>query len=346
MTDLRGRQRTRRLQILGGVAIVLTLLTLIAQIDFNSSPRQTGRTGQPVIPDFAAIRADAAEIRVTLADESYRLLNTQDGWTLAGTEGYPVRADRLAELASGLGELTWGEARTRDPGKLNRVGLGDPRQGGTGALIEIADETGTVTAAIVTGRKADHLYARRPDEMQAYQVEGSLPPLYNRDAWLDLNIIDISPDAVSAVRIYDRYGESLYLQRAVGTSERSFRPGPPYQDFRLISRIAASTPALALTRFQPIGVKPSADLTTRPVGRHITETHDGLEVETQAYREPDGFYVTLRAVEAGEGAQRGSTINEKSAGWAFQLSEYDWNDFTPAVNSIVRPPEIAVPVQP
>lgn len=343
MTELRDRQRTRRLQILAGIAAAFTLLALLTHIQFGGGPKQTGRMGQPVLPDFAAIRADAAEIRVTLADESYRLLNSADGWTLEGTHGYPVRADRLAALASGLGSLTWGEARTRDPDKLNRVGLGDPREGGTGALVEIANEAGDVTAAIITGRKDDHLYARRPDETQAYQVNGDLPPFYNRDAWLDLDIIDISPDAVSAVRLFDRYGESLYLQRAVGTSERSFRPGPPYQDFRLISRLAASTPALALTRFQPIGVKPAAELTTRPVGRHITETHDGLEVEVQAYREPDGYFVTLRAIEAGEGAHRGGTINEKAAGWAFELSEYDWNDFTPAVSSIVRPPEIAVP---
>ena len=346
MTEVRAMQRRKRLQILAGIAAVLSVLTLIAHLDFRAGPAQTGRTGQPVLPGFAAIRAEAAEIRVTLADESYRLLNGSDGWTLEGTHGYPVRADRLADLATGLGELKWGEARTHDPDKLNRVGLGDPRKGGTGALIEITNGAGDITAAIITGRKGDHLYARRPDETQAYQVEGDLPPLYNRDAWLDLDIIDISPDAVSAVRIFDRYGESLYLQRAVGTSDRSFKPGPPYQHFRLISRLAASTPALALTRFQPIGVKPAADLSTQPVGRHITETHDGLEVEAQAYREPDGFFITLRAVEAGEGAQRGSTINEKASGWAFELSEYDWNDFTPAVSSIVRPPEIAVPETP
>ena len=54
----------------------------------------------------------------------------------------------------------------------------------------------------------------------------------------------------------------------------------------------------------------------------------------------------LNRVEAGEGAHRGSTINDKATGWAFELSEYDWNDFTPAVSSIVRPPEIAVPENP
>ncbi|MEZ5953727.1 MAG: DUF4340 domain-containing protein [Hyphomonas sp.] len=343
MSEQRSEQRKRRIQLLGATAALLTVLAIIVHLDLGHDARDMGRNGQAVLPDFAAIRADAAEIRVTLADESYRLVNSANGWTMDGTHGYPIRADRLAALASGLADLTWGEGRTRDADKLNRIGLGDPRTGGTGALIEIADEDGDVTAAIITGRKGDHLYARRPDETQAFQVEGDLPPFYNQDAWLDLDIIDINPDAISAVRLYDRAGESLYLQRTVGSSERSFRPGPPYQDFRLVSRIAASTPALALTRLQPIGVKPASELTTKPVGRHITQTHDGLEVDLDAYREPDGFFVTLHAIEAGEGAQRGSTINEKSDGWAFQLSEYDWNDFTPAISSIVRPPEIAAP---
>ena len=350
MSEIRTRQRMRRLQIMAGTAGALTLLTVIAYSIGGSRTATTSRMGNPVIPDFASIRAEASEIRVTLSDESYVLVNTLDGWKMGTEDGYPIRPDRLATLATGLGELTWGEGRTRDPDKLNRIGLGDPRDGGTGALVEIIDEDGKTEASLITGRKGDHVYGRLPGEEQAFQVKGDLPPLYNHDAWLDFDILEINSDAISAVRIYDSMGESLYLQRSVGTSDRSFVPGPPYQDFKLVSRIAASTPALALTRFAPIGVKPASKLETRPVARHITETHDGLEVDVSAYREPDGYFITLRAIEAGEGAQRGSTINDKADGWAFQLSEYDWKEFTPRVSSIVRPPLMALdseqPTQP
>ena len=115
----------------------------------------------------------------------------------------------------GLEGLSWGEGRTRDPDKLNRIGLGDPRTGGTGALVEIVDEKGDVTAALITGRKDSHLYGRLPGQDQAFQVKGDLPPFYNHDAWLDFDILEISSDAISAVRIFDAMGESLYLQRAV-----------------------------------------------------------------------------------------------------------------------------------
>jgi hypothetical protein len=104
----------------------------------------------------------------------------------------------------------------------------------------------------------------------------------------------------------------------------------------LISRLTTSGPALALSRLAPIDVKPASALETRRVGRHITSTHDGLEVDVSTYREPEGFYITLRAVEAGEGARRAETINTKAEGWAFRLTEFDWNEFTPPVRSIVR----------
>jgi Domain of unknown function (DUF4340) len=350
MSDVRTKQRIRRLQFMGGIALGLTVLTLVAYGFDGPSARSSERDGQKVIPDFAAIRADASEIHVTLSDEAYTLVNTQDGWKMGDADGYPIRPDRLAELATGLEGLSWGEGRTRDPGKLNRIGLGDPRDGGTGALIEIVDDEGEITAALITGRKDSRVYGRLPDQEQAFQVNGDLPPLYNHDAWLDFDILDINSDAISAVRLYDSMGESLYLQRSVGSSDRSFVPGPPFQDFRLVSRLAASTPALALTRFAPIGVKPASELQTGTVARHITETHDGLEVELRAFREPDGYFVTIRAIEAGEGAHRGSTINDKAEGWAFQLAEYDWNELTPRVSSIVRAPVMGLesgnPTQP
>ena len=91
-----------------------------------------------------------------------------------------------------------------------------------------------------------------------------------------------------------------------------------------------------MTRLSPLDVKPAADLLTQPVARHISETFDGLEIDLRAYREGDGVWVTLRAVEAGEGARRAEVINDKAEGWAFRLTDYDFQDFTPDVLSIVE----------
>ncbi|MBK8198024.1 MAG: DUF4340 domain-containing protein [Acidobacteria bacterium] len=338
MSALRDRQRTRRTLALAAMAGAMCLVAIAASFGGGAPVMTSDRTGTPVFPDFEAQRAGASGIRITLADESYMLVATGEGWRLGSKTGYPVRQDRLAELSGGMESLVWDTPRTEDPEKLNRIGLGDPRESGTGALLELIGEDGEPTAALITGRKGDSIYARRPDETKAFRVTGDLPPLYSSEAWLDLGFLDIHQDAVSAVRLTDEEGQNLFLQREVGSSDRAFQPAPPFHNYRLTSRLAVTGPALALTRFLPIGVKPAAALRTQPVARHITQTHDGLEVDVRAYRERDGLFVTLRAVEAGEGATRAAAINERAAGWAFELTANDWADYTPLVSSIVKPP--------
>ena len=61
MSQIRTRQRIRRLQIMGGIAAGLTLLTLIAHSMDGPKARTSERDGQKVIPDFATLRADASE---------------------------------------------------------------------------------------------------------------------------------------------------------------------------------------------------------------------------------------------------------------------------------------------
>lgn len=343
MTASRSRQRAQRVRLMGALAAGLVVAAIGLQFTGPRGVPQSSLTGQSVLPGFEDIRAQAEEIRITLADEHYTLFATPEGWRLAGTDGYPIRADRLNELASGLQSLVWDVPRTRDPAKMNAIGLGDPREGGNGALVEVVGPGGAVTASLITGRKDEHIYARHPGEAQAFRVTGDLPPLYSTQAWLDLDIVDLSPGAVSSVRLTDAAGASLYLRRGIGESERDFLPGPPQEDYQLLNRLAVSGPALALTRFQPVGVKPASALRSRPVGRHVTATHDGLEIEALPYREADGYYVTLRAVEAGEGAQRAAAINNRARGWAFAISQVDWVDFTPAISSIARAPAEAGP---
>jgi len=336
MSHSHHQNRRRNTLILIGVAIGLWGLLGLTSLTQGPTSNTHARMGAAVLEGFSQTRADAQRMKFTLADESYTLARTAAGWTLEETGGYPVRPDRLAELAGGLETLSFDEKRTDDPYKHDRIGLGNPAQGGNGALIEVFGEESDLMHSLIIGRKNDTIYVRNPEQAQTYRAEGTLPPFYNRRAWLDLDIIQIDPSAIRSVRITDAANRSLYLRRDEGNGTRSFRPAPPNQDDRLISRLAASSTALAITRLTPADVKPASDLTTQPIARHISETFDGLEIDLRAYREPFGLWVTVRAVEAGEGARRAAAINQKAEGWAFRISDYDFQDFTPTVTSIVE----------
>lgn len=338
-------RRQRTVYVLAAAALLLGLVGLF-QRPGNPDIQRTDRLDQPVFPRLESDLGDVRIIRVTLADLSYTMRRDPAAagrWTMIESGDYPVRADRLAELAAGLADLEWGERRTEDPSKLDRIGLGDPETGGTGARIDLIGTAQSNLASLVTGRKVERLYGRFPDEDRAYVLQGDMPPLYTRQSWLDLDIIDMQEDAIAAVRITEANGRSIYLTRPAGSGPRAFRPAPPYEAYTIVSGVAASGPALALSRFDPIDVKPATAIETRRVGRHITTTHDGLEVDVSAYREPDGLYVTVRAVEAGEGAARAETINQRAEGWAFRLAAIDWDEFTPQVGSIVRAPLVLDP---
>lgn len=336
MTQARAHTRSRRILVLLLIAVGLWLLVGLNSLTKGSDSGLHAQMGEPVLTGFSETRADAQRIRFTLADEAYTLARTASGWVLEETGGYPIRPDRLSDLASGLETLSFDEKRTDDPYKHDRIGLGDPLQGGNGALVEVFGSDGALTHSLIVGRKSDTIYVRAPDQDQTYRSAGTLPPFYNRRAWLDLDILDIEPSAIRSVRITDSSNRTLYLRRNVGGDARSFKPAPPNQDDTLISRLSASTTALAVTRLTPLDVKPMADLTTAPIAQHISETFDGLEISLFAYREPGGLWVTLRAVEAGEGARRAEVINERAEGWAFRITDYDFQDFTPDVLSIVE----------
>lgn len=335
MSAVRRASRRRTVISLAIAAACLWAIVILSGLVSAPKTDHHDRMGQPILKGFADTRGEAQRIRFMMADDSYTLTRTASGWVMDESGNYPIRADRLSDLASGLEGLTYGRRRTRDPYKLDRIGLGDPTEGGTGVLIEVFAPGEEIMASLIAGRKDETIYVREPGDMQAYRARGSLPPFYNRRAWLDFDIIEIEPSAIRSLRITDAAGQSLYLSRTPGSDARSFRPAPPYQDDRLNSRLAASTTALAITRLSALDAKPTAGLTTDPTARHISETFDGLEIDLAAYREPDGLWVTLRAVEAGEGARRAKAINDKAEGWAFRISEYDFQDFTPAVSSLV-----------
>ena len=81
MNDVPSQRRMRRLQTLGAAAGALTVIAVLLSVGGQSTTQNTERMGKPVLPDFSTVRAEAAEIRITLADEAYALVNGQEGCT-------------------------------------------------------------------------------------------------------------------------------------------------------------------------------------------------------------------------------------------------------------------------
>lgn len=326
------------LYLLGSVLFLWVIIALTQWVP-QSHIAQHDRMGKPLIENFAQARKSLSAIELTTADTHYTLEKHAGGWRMPEAGGYPVRPDQIRALLDGLETLSFGEARTSDPKRHDLLGLRAPDAGGTGVVVSLRDAEGTDLTALIIGRRNDRLYVRYPGQAATFRAVGNLPPLYNQDAWLDFDIVKVHPSAIRAIRLRDAEQRGLYLTRAPGTDARAFMPAPPYASNRIISLLGVRTSALALSRLAPRGAKPKAELQTTPIGTHITETFDGLEIRVQAYREADGLWITLRAIEAGEGARRAEAINLKADGWAFRLSPFDFEDFVPSVSGLVAGPD-------
>jgi hypothetical protein len=301
--------------------------------------------GALVLPDFAANAGKVELVMVTTGEESYHLVHNADGanpeWVLSEKGSYPVEPERIAELTRGLSAVRYARPMTRDDRKFDRIGLGDPAKGGTGALLEVGDGSGTNFARIIVGYRDGTSYVRMPDDLQAWAVDGAtLPPLQRGARWLDLDVVSVAADQIADVQVRPQSGPSYRLVPADETGQQ-FNLAPPHASRRAVTSFAPTLTATALSRFAPIDVaRGDAVATGAPLAQYIVRTRQGVAIIVQAWRSGDRGWVTVGAA-TGEGAAAqaradADAINARTAGWAFGMTELDWGAFTTPLAALVE----------
>ncbi len=324
-------QRARSVRALlwmAGAAAVSAALALIINWP-QGAPASRAEVGRLVLPAFADRARDVRLVMVSTSEESYHLTLDGDGWVMPEKDRYPVRADRITDLVNALSALRFGEAMTRDDKKFDRIGLGDPGSGGTGARLEVGDGQGDSFADLIIGYRDGRTYLRQPDDLQAWAVEvDDMPPLQRAAAWLDFSLYEIAPDEIAEVSIRPLTGLP-YVLRPADEHGAQFDLAPPFDRRPLAAPLAANPPALAATRFLPIDVAADRAIASgRPAGEHITRLKSGLDLSIRLWRTATGGWAVVVASIAADAAPgvkaRSDAINAKTRGWAFRLTDADF----------------------
>ena len=130
------------------------------------------------------------------------------------------------------------EAMTRDERKFDRIGLGDPATGGTGALLEVGDGQGNSFAKLLVGHRDGRSYVRKPDDLQAWAVAGAvMPPLQRGAAWLDLDVLEISAEQIAGADVRPAQGPAYRLVAAPGGG---FALAPPHDRRQVLAALGAN----------------------------------------------------------------------------------------------------------
>jgi hypothetical protein len=247
---------------------------------------------------------------------------------------FPVRAAPLAALTEGLENLRMTRRMTADPQRHARLGVGDPRQGGNGVLVQIEDAQGALLVSVILGVEPNGLYARKPDDNQTWAVQGDLPPLRDVSTWLDLHPQTVAAERIVRAEIMPREGRAYILQRQ--------NEGVPVFDIVAPARLAPASQARladvaqAIAHLSPVDVLPAPAVTAPAFARLQITTYDGVIVDGELVETQGKAWIKLVAHPVQpEQEQAALAINQQVAAWAYGLSSDELNLLAPSLGSLL-----------
>ncbi|MET0546365.1 MAG: DUF4340 domain-containing protein [Caulobacterales bacterium] len=335
--------RQKRALWAAGMLVIATAAGLLA---YGAATRGTSSGFNPLgsaLPGFAVDSADVTEYLITTPDGAYRLTRGKSRWVLMERGGYPAQKDKIESLIAGLVNLKLERVLTEDAEKFEALRLTDPRQGGSGALIQATDAQGDERGTLLIGSSSQGLLVRYPGDNKAYLVHGGLPDLSNPADFADLDALKIGADRVQRIDIVYPSGAALSLERA--NPDVAFGPAPakkakPVAPPPLGSAELAAI-ALTTTPFHPVDVKEEPNETPAgdPLGERRITTFDGLNVR-MIFARKDGALWTLVSAGGGGSSAEAVAINSRTSGWAFAFAPDDLAHLFPLLPGTGGPPKL------
>lgn len=314
-------RRARRAFMIAALGFGLLLAGAAALVLDTSRGARPDVSG-PVLPGWRGMAGEAAFMEVITPDTMFRVERGEAGWTMPSRGNYPVRAEFLAELDAGLAGLQYAGALTRDPARHDRLGVGDPAEGGTGTRLTIVDSRHMVLASLIIGdaRGEDGVYLRPASGQRAFAAQGTLPGLGEPGRWLGLDFFNLDPARVARAFIVPETGPAYILEREA-PSLRNFELTSP-RTWQLITAGAANGVAGAGARVRFRDVGEGATPASRPAALHRATTFDGLTYEYRFYRVEGAIRAYISADAANHDTMdEAARLRAATEGFWFEVSE-------------------------
>jgi hypothetical protein len=288
-----------------------------------------------VLPDFAADLPQVRTIEIASKGQKFSLVRRGSAWVMPERGGYKVADAALSDLAKALSELEYKAPRTSDPNQFAKLGVDNPRPDNDDTLVIFKGATNQILSGLHIGQKESALFVRKAGSNDVFEANGNVPEIGNPAKWLDLKVLDVTPENIASVSGTHR-GESGYA--IVRRPDGGFAPVGGQ------ANVTATTAAIALTKWAPIDVMPASNLVTDPLATHVTTLRDGLVISLTAYDENGRYFAAVSADASKEEASEAATkINQRSDGWAFEVDATQFADISFKKDAIVNGPSITPP---
>ncbi len=292
------------LYALSGVTLVLAGATIYltpAPISERAAP------GERMFADLdpKAINS-AASLTIAAKGKSFTIHQKEGAWVVKEMSDYPADTALIRKALFSLTELRPYEAKTKDPARLAKLELEDPKgKDAQSKQLTVRDKDGKVLADVIYGKAnttnvilgKEMVYVRKAGSDQAWLAEGD--PTLKPEAldWIARSVMDIDVERVRDVETRSAKGE-LVLHIAKDKLEdqeyaiKNLPAGRKPKEVRTIGYVAE-----ALDNANLDDVKKAADIDFEKngVGTGTWRTFDGLVIKARMAEVDKKFWVSLSA---------------------------------------------------
>ena len=316
----------RNAVILASLAILMTLLaggSYWVQRTMDGVNQMSGK----VLANFSAEMPQIRAIKIRTAQGAYTMVRSGAGWIMPERGNYPIAPEVLSVFAKALSGLTYVSARTSDPAQFARLGVDEPDFGSDSAVVSVKGKDNQLLHSFHIGKKAEAVFIRKVSSNDVFEVDGTLPILTRPARWLDLKVIDVTPETIATVS-GQNVGEARY--------DIVRRPDGGFAPLGGQANVVATLTALTLTKWAPLDVMASSSLTSAPTASLSTSLKTGVTIQVTTYQERDRNWVVLTAATTSEDqTDFVSKLNQRTNGWAFELGTDDFAEFTLSRDAIL-----------
>lgn len=362
------------------MALVVAGAALAAAAWFSSrekAPATSARIGAILLPGLDINAVDSIEI--VSATETTRVTRAESGWQLPDRYYYPANFETIRQLLLKLESLKIGQALTASGAQREQVELSTPAStvlrltaGGHPVaeltLGAVRNPQGADAGPYGFGSMPDGRFVAVNSDPAVYLVSDSLHEVSTSpQRWMDSTLLDVSPDAVTAVSL-ENPDDGVFTLRKGQDGAWDFDPAKEATPFDNTKSFTL-TGALSYLTMQDVAdpVRTDAELGFAGKPRRFrVDTKDGtfydLLVGEPASEDGDrhiritvGFHAPpIIAFEGGDEAQakaadsilaaedaqnKAAALHARLSPWTFRIPSYKANPLASSRDSLVKKPE-------
>tara|TARA_R110002049_G_scaffold25557_6_gene89660 strand:- start:8037 stop:9029 length:993 start_codon:yes stop_codon:yes gene_type:complete len=316
----------KTLHLLAAVVVVLALLLLA----IGRSEKTSGTHNTALLPEFKSTANAVDRIHVVQpgSEEAVTITRRGSDWVVVERADYRADVGKLRKVINALADARIVEEKTANPDHYAKLGVDDPAESGSGTRIDLSGPDFAYSLIIGNLAQGSYRYVRISDQARSYLIDTDPSIPASAVAWLDAELIDLAASDVRSVTITHRNGETIVIEKTEQEQTdfvvRDIPEGRELSYATVGNGIAGALQGLQLTDVRKEVAAP-AEVTAE------FSTWDGTHVAVDVIDNEEGTWLSFSATLSDEEASTSelfSHINERLAGWQYQVPEYKKNLLT------------------